>query len=68
MQYILLIGPCRADEGKSRSKEENERIFARVHGASPPRIKQSGHMRAGELLQGTSSAPTVRVKAGKTRA
>ena len=64
MQYILLIYENEA-EAKARNPEEGKRIFAE-YGAFTGAIKQSGHLRAGEPLQPTSTATTVRVKAGKT--
>ncbi|HVY27958.1 MAG TPA: YciI family protein [Polyangiaceae bacterium] len=64
MQYILLIYENEA-EAKSRSKEEGQRIFGEYM-AFTAAIKQSGHMRSGEPLEGTATATTVRVKGGKT--
>ncbi|HXK19974.1 MAG TPA: YciI family protein [Polyangiaceae bacterium] len=64
MQYILLIYENEA-EAKTRNPEEGKRIFAE-YGALTGAIKQSGQFRAGEPLQPTSTATTVRVKAGKT--
>ena len=64
MQYILLIYENEA-EAKARNPEESKKIFAE-YGAFTGAIKQSGHLRAGEPLQPTSTATTVRVKAGKT--
>jgi hypothetical protein len=64
MQYILLIYENEA-EAKARNPEESKRIFAE-YGALTGAIKQSGHLRAGEPLQPTSTATTVRVKGGKT--
>jgi hypothetical protein len=64
MQYILLIYENEA-EAKSRSKEEGQRVFGEYM-AFTAAIKQSGHMRAGEPLESTATATTVRVKGGKT--
>jgi hypothetical protein len=64
MQYILLIYENEA-EAKARNPEEGKRIFAE-YGAFTGSIKQSGHLRAGEPLEPTSTATTVRVKGGKT--
>ncbi|HKY36541.1 MAG TPA: YciI family protein [Polyangiaceae bacterium] len=64
MQYILLIYENEAVQ-KARSEEESKRIFGEYM-AFTGAIKQSGHMRAGEPLQPTSTATTVRVKSGKT--
>jgi hypothetical protein len=64
MQYILLIYQNEA-ELKSRNPEESQRIFGEYL-AFTSAIKQSGHMRAGEPLEPTSMATTVRLKDGKT--
>ena len=64
MQYILLIYENEA-EAKARSAEETQRVFGEYM-AFTQGIKQSGHMRAGEPLETTSNATTVRVKGGKT--
>ena len=64
MQYILLIYENEA-EAKSRNAEEGQRIFGEYM-AFTAAVKESGHMRAGEPLEPTSTATTVRVKAGKT--
>jgi hypothetical protein len=64
MQYILLIYENEA-EAKSRNAEEGQRIFGEYM-AFTAAIKQSGQMRAGEPLEPTATATTVRVKAGKT--
>ncbi len=64
MQYILLIYENEA-EAKSRNAEEGQRIFGEYM-AFTAAIKQSGHMRAGEPLEGTSNSTTVRIRAGKT--
>jgi hypothetical protein len=63
MQYILLIYENEA-ERTARNAEEGQRIFGEYM-AFTAAIKQSGHMRAGEPLEPTSTATTVRVKAGK---
>jgi hypothetical protein len=63
MQYILLIYENEA-EAKSRNAEEGQRIFGEYM-AFTAAVKQSGHMRAGEPLEPTSTATTVRVKGGK---
>jgi hypothetical protein len=64
MQYILLIYENEA-EAKGRNKEESQRIWAEYM-AFTGSVKESGHMRAGEPLESTATATTVRVKAGKT--
>jgi hypothetical protein len=63
MQYILLIYENEA-ELRARKNEENQKIFGEYM-AFTAAIKQSGHMRAGEPLEPTSTATTVRVKDGK---
>lgn len=64
MQYILLIYDNEA-ESKARNPEESQRIFGEYI-AFTAAIKQSGQMRAGEPLEPTTTATTVRVKSGKT--
>ncbi|MES1189008.1 MAG: YciI family protein [Myxococcales bacterium] len=64
MQYILLIYENEA-EAKSRNPEESKRIFGEYMTFTAS-IKASGHMRAGEPLESTATATTVRVKSGKT--
>lgn len=64
MQYILLIYENEA-ESKSRNPEESQKIFGEYM-AFTAATKQSGHLRAGEPLEPTSTATTVRVKNGKT--
>lgn len=64
MQYILLIYESEALQ-KSRSADELQKMhsdYMTFTGA----IQQSGQMRAGEPLEKTSAATTVRVKDGKT--
>ena len=64
MQYILLIYENEA-EAKGRNQEESQRIWGEYM-AFTGSVKESGHMRAGEPLESTATATTVRVKAGKT--
>lgn len=64
MQYILLIYENEA-AAKSRPADEQQRIFGEYM-AFTGAIKQSGHLRAGEPLEPTGTATTVRVKEGKT--
>jgi hypothetical protein len=64
MQYILLIYANEA-EAKARNEEESRKIFGEYM-AFTAAIKESGHMRAGEPLESTTTATTVRVKGGKT--
>jgi hypothetical protein len=62
-QYILLIYENEA-EAKSRNAEEGQRIFGE-YVAFTASVKPSDPMRAGEPLEPTRTATTVRVKAGK---
>lgn len=64
MQYILLIYSNEA-ERFGRPAEENQKMFGE-YGEFTANIKKSGHMLAGEPLERTSTATTVRVKNGKT--
>ena len=64
MQYILLIYENEL-EAQSRNPEESQRIFAEYM-AFTESVKQSGQLRAGEPLEPTSTATTVRLRAGKT--
>jgi hypothetical protein len=64
MQYILLIYNNEA-ETKARSQEETQRVNGEYM-AFTGAIKQSGHLRAGEPLEPSSTATVVRVKGGKT--
>lgn len=64
MQYILLIYANEA-ELQARNPEENQKIFGEYI-AFTAAIRESGHMRAGEPLEPSSTATTVRVKSGKT--
>jgi hypothetical protein len=58
MQYILLIYENEA-EAKNRNPEESKRIFGEYMTFTAS-IKASGHMRAGEPLESTATATTVR--------
>jgi len=63
MQYALLIYN---DESTMRtSGPEREAIF-KAYNEFTQSIISSGHMRAGEALQPTTTATTVRVRDGKT--
>jgi hypothetical protein len=46
-------------------RQESQRIWGEYM-AFTGSVKESGHMRAGEPLESTATATTVRVKAGKT--
>src|SRR5262249_31092204 len=65
MQYLLLIYDAEkiwAD----MPKEESGKMFAE-YGAYTADIKKTGHLLAGDALQPTSTATTVRVRNGKTQ-
>jgi hypothetical protein len=64
MQYILLIYESEA-ESKARNPEESQRIHGEYMTFTAS-IRESGQMRAGEPLESSATATTVRVKAGKT--
>jgi hypothetical protein len=64
MQYMLLIY---GDESSwdGRSDEERGQIF-QAYGAFTEELRQSGSMVAGDALQPTQTATTVRVQEGET--
>ena len=64
MQYLLLIYDSESRMA-TMSKEEGEALMA-GYGQFTQEVKESGHMRAGDPLQSTSTARTVRVRDGKT--
>ena len=64
MQYMLLIYENESASG-SRPKDEMMRFYAE-YTAFSKEISASGHFRAGDGLQATSTATTVRVREGKT--
>jgi len=64
MQYMLMIFGNESGRRKY-SKEENNQMFA-AYGAYTQAMKQAGVMKAGDPLQPSSTATTVRVKGGKT--
>jgi len=64
MQYLLLI----YDQEKlwtTMPEAERNQLFAE-YGKFTSDIKASGHFRAGDALQATHTATTVRVRDGKT--
>src|SRR5579871_600477 len=63
MQYLLMIYRSEAELGKL-SQAEREKIGA-DYGAFTQSIIQSGHFKAGDGLQPTTTATTVRVREGK---
>src|SRR5258708_13599707 len=64
MRYILLIYRKEAD-WPTRSDKERGEIFQQYTEFTES-IRKSGHYLAGDPLQATTSATTVRVKDGKT--
>lgn len=64
MQYLCLIYDNEASWA-AMSEAEGAK-FTAAYKAFTEEIKASGHFRAGEALQPTSTATTVRVRGGKT--
>ena len=64
MQYLLMIYRNEADLGKL-SQADRKQMMA-DYGTFTQSIIQSGHFKAGDGLQPTSTATTVRVREGKT--
>jgi hypothetical protein len=62
MQYILLIYD---NENNKLSPDERNKLF-QEYGAFTQGIVKSGNFKAGDPLQPTSTATTVRVRNGKT--
>jgi hypothetical protein len=64
MQYLLLIY---ADEKSSQKMTESERgAMFKQYGDFTQAIVKSGNFRAGDALQPTTTATTVRLRDGKT--
>jgi hypothetical protein len=63
MQYLLLIYRNEAELGKMSPAERKQ--VAADYGAFTQSIVQSGHFKAGDGLQPTTTATTVRVRDGK---
>ncbi len=64
MQYLLLIYRNEAEFGKMGAADRKQ--MTAEYGAYTQSIIQSGHFKAGDGLQPTSTATTVRVREGKT--
>jgi len=64
MQYLLMIYRNEADLGKMDAAARKN--MTAEYGAFTQSIIQSGHFKAGDGLQPTSTATTVRVREGKT--
>jgi hypothetical protein len=64
MQYLLLIYRNEAELGRMTA-DDRQKMTAE-YGAFTQSIIQSGHFKAGDGLQPTTTATTVRVRDGKT--
>jgi hypothetical protein len=64
MQYLLMIYRNEAELGKMGAAERKQ--MTADYGAFTQSIVQSGHFKAGDGLQPTTTATTVRVREGKT--
>src|SRR5438034_8451167 len=64
MQYLLLIYRNDAEYGKMGAAERKQ--MSAEYGVFTQAIVQSGHFKAGDGLQPTTTATTVRVRDGKT--
>ena len=63
MQYLLMIYRSEAELGKMDASDLQK--MSADYGAFTQSIIQSGHFKAGDGLQPTSTATTVRVREGK---
>jgi hypothetical protein len=63
MQYLLMIYRNEAELGKLGATERQQMMAD--YGAFTQSIVQSGHFKAGDGLQPTTTATTVRVRDGK---
>ena len=64
MQYLLMIYRNEAELGKMGPAERKQ--MTAEYGTFTQSIIQSGHFKAGDGLQPTTTATTVRVRDGKT--
>jgi hypothetical protein len=64
MQYLLMIYRSEAELGKMDAAARKE--MTAEYGVFTQSIIQSGHFKAGDGLQPTTTATTVRVRDGKT--
>jgi hypothetical protein len=64
MQYLLMIYQNEAEFGKMDAAARKN--LTAEYGAFTQSIVQSGHFKAGDGLQPTTTATTVRVREGKT--
>jgi hypothetical protein len=64
MQYLLMIYRNEAELGKMSAADRKQ--MTADYGTFTQSIIQSGHFKAGDGLQPTTTATTVRVREGKT--
>lgn len=64
MQYLLMIYRSEAELGKMTPADRQK--MSAEYGAFTQSIVQSGHFKAGDGLQPSTTATTVRVRDGKT--
>jgi hypothetical protein len=64
MQYMLLI--YGNESGMKDVSPADQGAMMKAYGDFTQAIKASGHMKAGDALQPTATATTVRVRDGKT--
>jgi hypothetical protein len=64
MQYLLMIYQSEAENGKMDAAAGKK--MSEEYGAFTQSIVQSGNFKAGDALQPTTTATTVRVRDGKT--
>jgi hypothetical protein len=64
MQYMLLIYDSEAD-GKKRADAVRQQMF-QDYGTFTKEIAQAGKLKAGDPLEASTTATTVRVRDGKT--
>ena len=65
MQYLLMIYRSEAELRQNGRREQRKALTAE-YGVFTQSIVQSGHFKAGDGLQPTTTATTVRVRDGKT--
>src|SRR6201985_3227752 len=64
MQYMLLIYGAEAQQNQASEAQRN--VMMKEYGEFRGGTVKSGHMKAGDALQPTTTATTVRVRDGKT--
>jgi hypothetical protein len=65
MQYLLMI--YSTEKLMSDMSEADRQRLTAEYGKFTKEIRESGHFKAGEALQPTTTATTVRVRDGKTQ-